>query len=95
VHGPAARAYKPLRLSISSPTTAGSASVLVSPKESNSLAATLRRIRRMILPERVLGRPGAHWMTSGLAIGPISLRTQLTRSFYSTSEGSMSALSVT
>ena len=30
----------------------------------------------MILPERVLGRPGAHWMTSGVAIGPISFRTQ-------------------
>ena len=31
----------------------------------------------MILPERVLGRPGAHWMRSGVAIGPISVRTQL------------------
>jgi hypothetical protein len=30
----------------------------------------------MILPERVLGRPGAHWIRSGLAIGPISVRTQ-------------------
>jgi hypothetical protein len=27
----------------------------------------------MILPERVFGRPGAHWMTSGFAIAPISL----------------------
>ena len=26
----------------------------------------------MILPDRVLGRPGAHWITSGLAIGPIA-----------------------
>ena len=26
----------------------------------------------MILPLRVLGRPGANWMTSGLAIGPIA-----------------------
>ena len=33
----------------------------------------------MILPERVLGRPGAHWMASGAAIGPISLRTWATR----------------
>ena len=31
----------------------------------------------MILPERVFGRPGANWMRSGEAIGPISLRTQL------------------
>ena len=26
----------------------------------------------MILPERVLGRPGAHWIRSGVAIGPIA-----------------------
>ena len=31
----------------------------------------------MILPDRVFGRPGAHWIRSGEAIGPISLRTQL------------------
>ena len=30
----------------------------------------------MILPERVFGRPGDHWMRSGVAMGPISLRTQ-------------------
>ena len=30
----------------------------------------------MILPERVFGRPGANWIISGVAIGPISLRTQ-------------------
>jgi hypothetical protein len=29
-----------------------------------SLAAILRRMRRMILPERVFGRPGAHWIRS-------------------------------
>ena len=29
----------------------------------------------MILPERVLGKPGAQWMTSGVAIGPIAVRT--------------------
>ena len=34
-----------------------------------SFSAILRRMRRMILPERVLGRPGAHWITSGVAIG--------------------------
>ena len=26
----------------------------------------------MILPERVFGRPGANWMRSGAAIGPIA-----------------------
>jgi hypothetical protein len=40
-----------------------------------SFSAILRRMRRMILPERVLGRPGANWIMSGEAIGPISLRT--------------------
>ena len=40
-------------------------------------------MRRMILPERVLGRPGANWILSGAAIGPISLRTQPTSSLRS------------
>jgi hypothetical protein len=31
-------------------------------------------MRRMILPERVFGRPGAHWIASGEAIAPISWR---------------------
>jgi len=48
------------RFSINSSTTEGSARVLVSPKVSSSLAATLRNIRRMIFPERVFGNPGAH-----------------------------------
>ena len=51
-------------------TTDGSASVDMSPSWSTSFAAILRRMRRMILPERVFGRPGAHWMKSGVAIGP-------------------------
>ena len=29
----------------------------------------------MILPERVFGSPGANWITSGRANGPISERT--------------------
>ena len=40
-----------------STTTEGSASVDVSPSSLTSLAATLRRTLRMILPDRVLGRP--------------------------------------
>ena len=40
----------------------------------------LRRMRRMILPERVLGKPGAQWITSGVAMGPISVRTCWTSS---------------
>ena len=42
----------------------------------------------MILPERVLGRPGANWMASGEAMGPISLRTCWRSSVRSSSEGS-------
>ena len=41
-----------------SSTTAGSARVEVSPRLPNSSSAILRRMRRMILPERVFGRPG-------------------------------------
>ena len=48
------------RLSISSVTTAGSARVDVSPSEPYSFSAILRRIRRMILPERVFGNIGAN-----------------------------------
>ena len=48
------------RLATRSSTTAGSARVLVSPRLSSSFAAILRRIRRMILPDRVFGKPGAH-----------------------------------
>ena len=41
----------------------------------------------MILPERVLGSPGAHCSQSGVAIAPISLRTQATSSLRSASLG--------
>ena len=46
----------------------------------------------MILPERVFGRPGAHWIRSGEAIGPISLRTQVTSSLRSSSVGSIAGV---
>lgn len=52
--------YRFFLFSIKFSTTDGSAKVEVSPRLSISLAATLRKIRRMILPERVLGKPGAH-----------------------------------
>ena len=44
----------------SASTTAESASVVMSPIWSVWSSAILRRMRRMILPERVLGRPGAN-----------------------------------
>jgi antitoxin HicB len=78
-----------------SSTTAGSASVEVSPRLEGSSSAILRRMRRMILPERVFGRPGANWMRSGEAIGPMSLRTQATSSLRSASVGSVPFISVT
>src|SRR6202046_1764593 len=83
------------RLSTSSATTAGSARVDVSPRPSVSLAAILRRMRRMILPLRVFGSAGAHWIASGEAIGPISLRTQAISSLRSASVGSSPSFSVT
>src|SRR3954452_9248109 len=48
------------RFLMRSSTTVGSASVDVSPSAPNSFSAILRRMRRMILPERVFGRPGAN-----------------------------------
>ena len=36
----------------------------------------------MILPDRVLGRPGANWITSGLAMGPISWPTNFLSSSF-------------
>ena len=47
-------------LSIRSSTTAGSANVEVSPRLEKSSSAIFLRMRRMILPERVFGRPGAN-----------------------------------
>ena len=54
------RPYFASRSRTRSSTTEGSANVVVSPRFVRSFAAILRRMRRMILPERVLGRPGAH-----------------------------------
>src|SRR5688500_15490864 len=68
-------------------TTDGSASVEISPSWSCSFAAILRRIRRMIFPERVLGRLGAHCRRSGAAMAPSSLRTQLRSSLCDESFG--------
>ena len=49
---------QPAAASTSFSTTAGSARVVMSPRSLVSPAAILRRMRRMILPERVFGRPG-------------------------------------
>ena len=57
----------------------------------------MRRILRKIAEDDVgnLGRPGANWITSGAANGPISWRTQPRRSACSASEGVVSVFSVT
>ena len=55
---PAARRQRFWRPSISPSTNDGSASVDVSPSEPKSFSAILRKMRRMILPERVLGSAG-------------------------------------
>jgi hypothetical protein len=65
------------RAFIRASTMPGSAKVDVSPSWSNSPEAILRRMRRMILPLRVFGSPGAQWMTSGAANAPIASRTPL------------------
>ena len=54
---------------MSASTTDGSANVLISPRLSVSCAATLRKMRRIIFPERVFGRPGVIKILSGVAKG--------------------------
>ena len=49
----------------------------------------------MILPLRVLGRPGAHWMWSGVAVGPMSPRTCCTSALRNSSLASTPCLRVT
>lgn len=58
-----------------SSTTAGSVSVLVSPIFDNSPSATFLKMRRMIFPERVFGKPLTNRILSGLAMGPIMRAT--------------------
>lgn len=72
--------FVPYWLARRSSTTVGSARVEVSPRSEVSSSAILRRMRRMIFPDRVLGNPGAQWITSGVAMGPISVRTCWTSS---------------
>ena len=49
----------------------------------------------MILPERVFGRPGENWIQSGVAVGPMILRTVATSSFLISSVPFSPAFSVT
>ena len=58
-------------------------------------SASLRRMRRMIFPDRVLGSPSENWMRSGVAMGPISLRTIALSPAASSSEGVSPSLRTT
>ena len=55
--------------------TVGSAKVVVSPNWSCSFAAIFLSILLIILPDLVFGKPGANWIKSGVAIGPICFLT--------------------
>jgi glutamate/tyrosine decarboxylase-like PLP-dependent enzyme len=76
-----------------SETTAGSASVVVSP--SGRFSATSRSSRRMILPERVFGSSGVKTMLAGFAIAPIFVATWPRSSSSISIEPSSPPLSVT
>ena len=67
----------------------------VSPNESSSPAKILRRIRLIILPDRVLGRSSTMKTAFGAAKGPIDLRTWRTRSFLTWSLDSLPSLRAT
>ena len=76
-------------------TTEGSDSVEISPKLSSSPLRIFRRIRRMILPLRVLGRSSTTKTPLGAAKGPIDLRTCMTRSLPTCSFVSLPSLRAT
>src|SRR5438270_4680795 len=83
------------RPATSASTMVGSASVEVSPRPSLAPSAILRRMRRMILPDRVLGSAGVKWIFSGAASAPMSWRTSWTNSLRSSSLPSSPAFNVT
>ena len=56
-------------------TTVESAIVVVSPML-RSFLAIFRKTLLIIFPDRVFGSPGALWITSGVANGPILVRTK-------------------
>ncbi len=73
----------------------GGLTVEVSPSWSSSPAKIFLRIRRMILPLRVLGRSGTTKMALGAANGPMLFRTCRMRSFLSWSLISFPSLMAT
>jgi len=69
--------------------------VEISPSWSSSPARTFRRILRMILPLRVLGRSGTTKMALGAAKGPMLFLTCRMRSFFRSSLISLPSLIAT
>ena len=69
--------------------------MLRSPRSSMLPLAILRRILRMIFPERVLGSTGHQWMVSGLAKEPISRVTSSSNDASSSGVALMSSMGVT
>eukprot|EP00962_Isochrysis_galbana_P045024 scaffold17620_cov155-Isochrysis_galbana.AAC.5 len=76
-------------------TMDGSANVEMSPSWSHSRHAILRKMRRMILPERVFGRPGVMTMQSGVAIPPMPVRTACLREGMSSAESAVPSRRIT
>lgn len=62
--------YHTLSRLISS-TISGLTNVVISPKSDCSPSAILRRMRRIIFPERVFGNPVTNCILSSLAMAPI------------------------
>ena len=62
--------------------TLESANVVVSPNSLYSSEAIVFNILRIIFPDIFLGNPEAKWMKSGVAIGPIFLRTHFFNSSF-------------
>ena len=91
--GYASSVGEPAARSAISLTTAGSASVVVSPRARCS--ATSRSSRRMIFPERVFGSSGVKTMLAGFAIAPILWATWLRSTSSISTEPSSLPLRVT
>ena len=69
--------------------------MVVSPRLFGSFAAIFLKILLIIFPDLVFGKPGANWITSGVAIGPICFRTHSFKSLSRSPVGFSPAFKVT
>ncbi len=86
--------YYSLMIFLSCSMTFGSSRVVMLPVTFPVLTSSLRSLR-MIFPDRVLGRAGAKWMLSGLAMAPMILPTWFLSSVLRAGDGVMFVLRVT